>query len=98
MWAHLTDVSASSSPPGLLPTPDAYAGSRGGSQDPAKRREGGHSVSLQDVVEHLLPTPTARDWKDGVHTPNVEVNGLLGRTVWSIGASTPQPSTDGNAS
>ncbi|MEU0236809.1 DNA cytosine methyltransferase [Nocardiopsis sp. NPDC006198] len=49
----------------LLPTPDAYQGSRGGSQDPAKRRAGGHSVSLADVVEHLLPTPAARDWKSG---------------------------------
>ncbi|WP_424462947.1 DNA cytosine methyltransferase [Pseudoclavibacter helvolus] len=35
----------------LLPTPDAYAGSRGGSQDPDKRRAGGHTVSLQDVTE-----------------------------------------------
>lgn len=45
----------------LLPTPDAYQGSRGGSQDPAKRRAGGHSVSLADVTEQgelLLPTPT----------------------------------------
>jgi hypothetical protein len=29
------------------------------------------------------PTPTARDYKDGSFTPNVEVNGLLGRAVWS---------------
>lgn len=36
----------------LLPTPDAYAGERGGTQHPDKRREGGHSVSLGDVVEH----------------------------------------------
>jgi len=63
MWAHLTDASASSSPPGLLPTPDAYAGARGGSQPPEKRQAGGHSVSLQDVAEHMLPTPTARDHK-----------------------------------
>jgi hypothetical protein len=45
----------------LLSTPDAYAGDRGGSQDPGKRREGGHSVALQDVTEHLLPTPKASD-------------------------------------
>lgn len=45
----------------LLPTPGAYDGERGGSQHPDKRREGGHSVTLQDVAEHaLLPTPTAR--------------------------------------
>lgn len=44
----------------LLPTPDAYSGSRGGSQHPEKRRDGGHTVSLADVTEHqieLLPTP-----------------------------------------
>lgn len=41
----------------LLPTPDAYAGDRGGSQHPDKRRRGGHVVTLQDVAEHaLLPT------------------------------------------
>lgn len=48
----------------LLSTPDAYQGSRGDSQDPEKRRQGGHAVSLADVVEKglpLLPTPTAGD-------------------------------------
>lgn len=46
----------------LLPTPDAYAGSRGGSQHPDKRRDGGHTVSLSDVAEFtLLPTTTAMD-------------------------------------
>ena len=31
----------------------------------------------------LLPTPTARDWKDGAPDPDaVPVNGLLGRAVW----------------
>lgn len=49
----------------LLPTPDASQAIRGGTQDPSKRRAGGHSVSLADVVEHLLPTPAARDWKSG---------------------------------
>lgn len=41
----------------LLPTPGAYDGGRGGSQHPDKRRDGGHSVTIQDVAEHLLPTP-----------------------------------------
>jgi hypothetical protein len=47
----------------LLPTPDAYEASRGGSQHPDKRKAGGHSISLQDVTEHalLLPTPTVQD-------------------------------------
>ena len=46
----LTDGSASS----LLPTPDAYEASRGGSQHPDKRREGGHSPYLASVVEWTL--------------------------------------------
>jgi DNA (cytosine-5)-methyltransferase 1 len=50
-------------PGALLPTPAAYDGDRGGPQDPEKRRAGGHSVTLQDAV-HVLPTPTARDWKN----------------------------------
>lgn len=52
----------------LLPTPDAYQGSRGGSQDPEKRRAGGHTVSLADVLEKgadLLPTPRATDASHG---------------------------------
>jgi hypothetical protein len=47
----------------LLPTPEANTASNGGSQHPDKRRSGGHSVNLQDVAEHLLPTPTSRDHK-----------------------------------
>lgn len=50
--AHPTAANASSSLP-TLPTPDAYAGNRGGSQHPQKRRAGGHSVTLADVTEHL---------------------------------------------
>ena len=50
-----TDGSGCSLLPDLLPTPDAYAGSRGGSQDPAKRRAGGHQPTIADVVEHSFP-------------------------------------------
>lgn len=39
----------------LLATPQANLGSCGGSQPPKKRREGGHSVSLADQIEHLVP-------------------------------------------
>lgn len=39
----------------LLATPQANLGSCGGSQPPEKRREGGHSVSLADQIEHLVP-------------------------------------------
>lgn len=45
----LTSESACS----LLATPQANLGSCGGSQPPQKRREGGHSVSLADQIEHL---------------------------------------------
>jgi DNA (cytosine-5)-methyltransferase 1 len=45
----------------LLPTPAAYDGERGGPQDPAKRKAGGHSVTLQDAVHVLLPTPKTTD-------------------------------------
>lgn len=41
-----------------LPTPTANVASNGGSQPPEKRRAGGHSVSIEDVVEHMLPTPS----------------------------------------
>lgn len=45
-----------------MPTPDAYSGSRGGSQHPDKRRAGGHTVSLADVTEQaLLPTPNTME-------------------------------------
>lgn len=45
----------------LLPTPAANVADNGGSQDPAKRRAGNHSISIQDVAEHrLLPTPMAQ--------------------------------------
>ena len=54
--AHLMDDSASSS---LLPTPEAYEGSRGGSQHPDKRRAGGHSTTLQDIAEWTLMLPSA---------------------------------------
>lgn len=47
--APLTSESACS----LLATPQANLGSCGGSQPPQKRREGGHSVSLADQIEHL---------------------------------------------
>jgi hypothetical protein len=36
-----------------LATPTANLATCGGSQPPAKRRRGGHSVSLADQVEHL---------------------------------------------
>lgn len=57
-----TAASESSSTPILLPTPEANQASNGGSQHPDKRQGiGGHSIQLQDVVEHMLPTPKSSD-------------------------------------
>jgi len=69
MPAHRTTVSESSLSP-TLPTPDAYSADRGGSQNPIKRRAGGHQVTLADETEKgeevtLLPTPRQRDHKTG---------------------------------
>lgn len=51
----------------LLPTPQANIAANGGSQDPAKRRAGGHSVSIKDVVEHPAGwgrfAPAIRRWE-----------------------------------
>ncbi len=58
--------SASSSSAGpLLKTPTSQLAVNGGSQHPDKRKAGGHGPTLADEVEHLLPTPAARDWKSG---------------------------------
>lgn len=84
MSAPRMDGSGSSSSPGLLRTPTAQLAVNGGSQHPTQRKAGGHGPTLADEVEHLLATPTARDWKDGAPVPAVEVNGLLGRQVWAL--------------
>ena len=54
---HLTNLVplTSESACSLLATPQANLGSCGGSQTPEKRRAGGHSVSLADQIEHLVP-------------------------------------------
>ncbi|MEN0022016.1 MAG: DNA cytosine methyltransferase [Microbacterium sp.] len=63
----------------LLPTPDAYAGSRGGSQHPDKKRAGSHMVTLQDVAEFtLLPTPVAQP---SGNTPEDHLRKKPGREV-----------------
>ena len=52
-WVPATCDAARSS----LPTPQANLGANGGSQPPQRRREGGHSVSLADVLEHPTSPP-----------------------------------------
>jgi hypothetical protein len=78
----------------LLPTPQAYDGERGGPQHPDKKRAGGHSVNIQDVVvfelspKALLPTPIVRDYKDGaedVYRDGEVQTDTLGRAVFSSG-------------
>lgn len=39
-----------------------------------------HEMGLSQQAK--WPTPVQRDYKDGPYCPNVETNGLLGRTVW----------------
>ncbi len=58
-----SETGSSSSP--LLKTPTAQLAINGGSQHPDKRKAGGHGPTLADEVEHLLPTPAARDWRSG---------------------------------
>lgn len=60
------DLTLSSAAVRMLPTPTTNLGDNGGSQDPAKRRAGGHSVSLQDVAEHADfgdYAPAIRRWE-----------------------------------
>jgi hypothetical protein len=45
----------------LLKTPTRQLGINGGSQDPAKRKAGGHGPTLDDEVSHLLPTVMSHD-------------------------------------
>ena len=47
-------------------------------------------LPTNDSAYSLLPTPLTRDWKDGRHSPNVPVNGMLGRAVWAL---LPTPTT-----
>lgn len=42
-----------------------------------------HRTSDSGYIGSQWPTPTSRDGKDGSYTPNVPLNGLLGRMVWS---------------
>lgn len=59
----------------LLPTPDSYAADRGGAQDPAKRRAGGHTVSHADVAVFSLATENSQSEGTGAaakSAPTVE--------------------------
>lgn len=44
----------------------------------------GHGKSLEIEAQRLVPTPTARDWRDGGDTgADVEDKAYLGRVVWN---------------
>lgn len=69
---------------GSWPTPTSNNGTGAGTSG----REGGEN--LQTSVAHLVGWPTTtRDWKDGSQCDNVELNSLLGRTVWLSNWATP---------
>ena len=53
-WGPATSASEYSSSRGLLKTPTAQLAVNGGSQDPEKRKAGGHGPTLADQVEHQL--------------------------------------------
>lgn len=74
----------------------AYAQSVGFERGwPARGRRTGSEVSRGGAPVALLGTPTTRDWKDGSEVANVDVNGLLGRQVWSL-LPTPVAQPSGN--
>lgn len=79
----------------LLPTPEANVASNGGSQHPDKRQGfGGHSVQLQDVVEHVLPTPTVQDASNTAGPSQLKRNSLPLNTVANL---LPTPTSTTNA-
>jgi len=79
---------------GLWPTPTLPNGGRSIAHADEWRKNTPYcrgkkiQVDLSQVAKGMWPTPTSRDHKDGAFTPNVEINGLLGRTVWN-GLSEP---------
>jgi hypothetical protein len=84
----------------LLVTPTSQLSVNGGSQDPAKRKAGGHGPTLADQVEHLLPTPTAQASKHA--TDDRGPGSLNDFNLWTvarrIGDHTPPLSPAGNTS
>lgn len=72
----------------LLPTPTSNLGDNGGPQDPAKRRAGGHSVSIEDAVHGLALLPTRNQRND-----DTCLQGAIDRTP--LGQLLPTP-TAGN--
>ncbi len=86
----------------LLATPTAWLGRRPVHSDVTNDSviAGTGREVVRDIAS-LLPTPTARDHKDGASmTADVAENALLGRTVWNFyePPDAAPPSNDGNTS
>lgn len=62
-------------------TPDSY--DRGGAQDPEKRKEGGHSVNLQDQV-HQWPTPTSNLGRNETSSRQADTQHHSGTTLHDV--------------
>lgn len=60
------------------PTPTANNGTGAGTSG----RQGGMNLQTTAAIS-AWPTPTTRDHKDGKECPNVPLNSLLGRVVWT---------------
>lgn len=83
----------------LLPTP--LAGDSNKAVQGPKNSKG--QKYLTNVIYEDLPptptesklsgTPTGRDFRDGVETPNVEVKSLLDRQVWGLAPDKVKPNT-----
>ena len=76
----------------LFPTPDVGMATGGrmmpeGTSDTGRTPDGRKvQVGLTNAVK-MMPTPTARDWKDGSSVQNVPENFLLGR--WAVNHAPP---------
>ena len=71
----------------LAPTPMAGTPAQKGYNEAGNTDSGRKVVALSSWA-----TPTSRDHKDGHYQPNVPVNALLGRQVWSASGPTPSGS------
>ncbi|MFC7305098.1 hypothetical protein ACFQVC_12805 [Streptomyces monticola] len=79
-----------------METQTADLGRGGSSQNPDKRKTGGHGPALADEIEHLLPTPRASDGSKG--SPNQRYrNGSLTLASTAAQLAASQASTQASA-
>jgi DNA (cytosine-5)-methyltransferase 1 len=98
-WGELADSGAGTKGLTLLPTPTSGDSvGIGYATDVSQLTKADQPHRLRDAVNaiSLLPTPTARDYKDGASDPScVPVNGLLGRAVWHMPLLPTPKASDG---